>query len=57
MKKKKWAGTYLEVLVKTKKMGIKGFGNFCEEEEMGRYEFGRFGEEEEDGKVRIWKIW
>jgi hypothetical protein len=38
-------------------MGIKGFGNFCEEEEMGRYEFGRFGEEEEDGKVRIWKIW
>jgi hypothetical protein len=42
---------------KKKKMGIKEFGNFSEEEEMGRYEFGRFGEEEEDGKVGIWKSW
>ncbi len=57
MKNKKWAGMNLEVLVKTKKMGIKGFGNFSEEEEMGRYECGRFGEEEEDGKVGIWKSW
>jgi hypothetical protein len=57
VKNKKWAGMNLEVLVKTKKMGIKGFGNFSEEEEMGRYECGRFGEDEEDGKVGIWKSW
>jgi hypothetical protein len=51
--KKKWVGTNLEDLVKRKKMGIKEFGRFGEEEEMGRHEFGRFSyeEDEEDGWI------